>query len=190
MLRAIQFNDQSGRSTVKVHDESADNPLFINFYWIFAEKKVPELTRMGCHLPAKSPGILVSSLFTLSVLAMLGHLSQRERQGMLARYTERCIEVRFYQFGKLEFTAPTLSFRLIALFHSIIWLSYMQEQPRQTLLPGLKLSYDHPHLVTPPLENTRFSPFFDFTVLRPSGISRAACLAILKIGRNEFLKFD
>ena len=26
MLRAIQFNDQSGRSTVKVHDESADNP--------------------------------------------------------------------------------------------------------------------------------------------------------------------
>ena len=105
MLRAIQFNDQSGRSTVKVHDESADNPLFINFYWIFAEKKVPELTLMGCYLPAKSPGILVSSLFTLSVLAMLGHLSQRERQGMLARYTERCIEVRFYQFGKLEFTA-------------------------------------------------------------------------------------
>ena len=57
MLRAIQFNDQSGRSTVKVHDESADNPLFINFYWIFAEKKVPELTLMGCHLPAKLPGI-------------------------------------------------------------------------------------------------------------------------------------
>lgn len=24
--------------------------------------------------------------------------------------------------------------------------------------------------VTPPLENTRFSPFFDFTVLRPPGI--------------------
>ena len=86
--------------------------------------------------------------FTASVLAMLGHLSQRERQGMLARYTERCIEVRFYQFGKLEFTAPTLLFRLIALFHSIIWLSYMQEQSRQTLPPGLKLSYDHP--VFPP----------------------------------------
>ena len=57
MLRAIQFNDQSGRSTVKVHDESADNPLFINFYWIFVEKKVPELTLMGCHLPAKPSGI-------------------------------------------------------------------------------------------------------------------------------------
>ena len=57
MLRTIQFNDQSGRSTVKVHDESADNPLFINFYWIFAEKKVPELTLMGCHLPAKPSGI-------------------------------------------------------------------------------------------------------------------------------------
>ena len=57
MLRSIQFNDQSGRSTVKVHDESADNPLFINFYWIFVEKKVPELTLMGCHLPAKPSGI-------------------------------------------------------------------------------------------------------------------------------------
>ena len=67
MLRAIQFNDKSGRSAIKVH--------------------------------------LVWSLVTLSVLAALGHLSQRERQGMLARYTERCIKVRFYQFGKLEFTA-------------------------------------------------------------------------------------
>ena len=57
MLRAIQFNDQSGRSAVKVHDESADNPLFVNFYWIFAEKKIPELTFVGCHLPAKPSGI-------------------------------------------------------------------------------------------------------------------------------------
>ena len=57
MLRAIQFNDQSGRSTVKVHDESADNPLFVNFYWISAEKKIPELTLVGCHLPAKPSGI-------------------------------------------------------------------------------------------------------------------------------------
>ena len=56
MLRAIQFNDKSGRSAIKVH--------------------------------------LVWSLVTLSVLAALGHLSQGERQGMLARYTERCIEVR------------------------------------------------------------------------------------------------
>ena len=57
MLRAIQFNDQSGRSTVKVHNESADNPLFVNFYWIFAEEKIPELTLVGRHLPAKPPGI-------------------------------------------------------------------------------------------------------------------------------------
>ena len=48
MLRAIQFNDQSGRSAIKVH--------------------------------------LVWSLVSLSVLAALGHLSQGERQGMLARY--------------------------------------------------------------------------------------------------------
>ena len=58
MLRSIQFNDQSGASAVKVHNESTDNPLFVNFYWIFAEKKIPELTFMGCHLPAKPPGIL------------------------------------------------------------------------------------------------------------------------------------
>ena len=57
MLRAIQFNDQSGLSTVKVHDESADNPLLVNFYRIFAEKKIPELTFVGRHLPAKPPGI-------------------------------------------------------------------------------------------------------------------------------------
>ena len=57
MLRAIQFNDQSCRSAVKVHDESADNPLFVNFCWIFAEKKIPELTFMGRHLSAKPPGI-------------------------------------------------------------------------------------------------------------------------------------
>ena len=64
MLRAIQFNDKSGRSAIKVH--------------------------------------LVWSLFALSVLAALGHLSQWERQGMLARYTERCIAVRplsVRQFG-------------------------------------------------------------------------------------------
>ena len=34
-----------------------DNPLFANFYWIFAQKKIPELTFMGCHLPTKLPGI-------------------------------------------------------------------------------------------------------------------------------------
>ena len=44
MLRSIQFNDQAGRSAVKVHDESADNPLFVNLYRIFAQKKIPELT--------------------------------------------------------------------------------------------------------------------------------------------------
>ena len=49
--------------------------------------------------------LLVWSLVALSVLATLGHLSQRERQGMLARYAERCIEVCPYQFSKLEFTA-------------------------------------------------------------------------------------
>ena len=57
MLRAIQFNDQSGRSTVKIYDESADDPLFVDLYWIFAQKKIPELPFVGRHLPAKPPGI-------------------------------------------------------------------------------------------------------------------------------------
>ena len=57
MLRTVQFNDQFGRSAVKVHDEFADNPLSVNFYRIFSEKKIPELTFVGRHLPAKPPGI-------------------------------------------------------------------------------------------------------------------------------------
>jgi hypothetical protein len=41
MLRAIHFNDESGRSTVKVHDKSAYNPLFVNLQRIFAEEEIP-----------------------------------------------------------------------------------------------------------------------------------------------------
>ena len=43
MLGAIYFNNQLCRSTVKVHNEFADNSLFVNFYRIFAEKKIPKL---------------------------------------------------------------------------------------------------------------------------------------------------
>ena len=118
MLRTIYFDNQLCGSAVKIHDESADDPLFVNLYWVFAKKKIPELTFMGSHFPAKPPGIFqlavifrYGHIFTLSVLAALGHLSQRERQVSLSRlrrqlsqgesqvphpthYTERCIEVR------------------------------------------------------------------------------------------------
>ena len=47
MLRAIQFNDQSGRSAVKVHDESADNPLLVNLYRIFAQKRYQSFRSWG-----------------------------------------------------------------------------------------------------------------------------------------------
>ena len=48
------------------------------------------------------------------------HPDVYKRQGKGCSHgTPKGIEVRFYQFGKLEFTA---SFRLIALFNSIIWL--------------------------------------------------------------------
>ena len=54
MLRAIQFNDQLCRSTVKARDKSANDPLFINFYRIFAKKKIPKLAFMHSHLSAES----------------------------------------------------------------------------------------------------------------------------------------
>ena len=47
MLRPIQFNDQSGRSTVKVHDESADNPLFVNFTGYLRRKRYQSLRSWG-----------------------------------------------------------------------------------------------------------------------------------------------
>ena len=104
MLRAIQFNDKSGRSAVKVH-----------LVWSLVTLSV--LATLG-HLsqrerqdvfPGTSPLQALAALghlsqgerqdvfpgtFPLRALAALDHLSQRERQGMLARYTERCIEVR------------------------------------------------------------------------------------------------
>ena len=83
MLGAIHFNDQLCRCAIKIYNKSADNSLLVNFRWVFAEEKIPELAFMGHHFPAKPPGILqLASEYghiTLSVLASLGHLSQRER---------------------------------------------------------------------------------------------------------------
>ena len=50
--RTIQFNNQPGRSTIKIYDKSPDDSLFINLHRIFAEEKIPELSFVGCHLPA------------------------------------------------------------------------------------------------------------------------------------------
>ena len=69
MLGSVQFNDQSGRSAVKVHDESTDDSLFINLHRIFTEKKIPELAFMGRHFPAKPSGI-----FQLAVIFWYGHI--------------------------------------------------------------------------------------------------------------------
>ena len=91
MLRSIHFNDQSGRSAVKVYNESADNPLFVNLHRIFAQKKDTRAYVRVVSFPCGAAGhfligccLWVRSLFTLSVLAALGHLSHRERQGVLA----------------------------------------------------------------------------------------------------------
>ena len=102
MLGSIQCNDQSGRSAVKVHDESADDPLFVNFHRILAEKKIPELALVGCHFSAKPPGI-----FQLAVVFWYGHIlpspsslcSATSPKGRGKRHNKRttpkrCIDVR------------------------------------------------------------------------------------------------
>ena len=93
MLRAIQFNDQSGRSAIKVH-----------LVWSLVTLSV--LAALG-HLSQGERQDVFPGTSPLQALAALDHLSQRERQGMLARYTERCIEVR------------PLSFRQIGVYCSI-----------------------------------------------------------------------
>ena len=88
MLRAIQFNDKSGRSAIKVH-----------LVWSLVTLSV--LATLG-HLSQRERQDVFPGTSPLQALAVLGHLSQRERQGMPARYTERCIEVRplsVRQFG-------------------------------------------------------------------------------------------
>ena len=57
MLRTIYFDNQLCRSAVKIHDKSADDPLFVKLYRVFAKKAIPELTFMGSHFLAKQPGI-------------------------------------------------------------------------------------------------------------------------------------
>ncbi len=111
MLRAIQFNDQSGRSTVKVHDESADNPLFVNFYWIFAEKRYQSLRSWGV-ISLRSRRAFSNWVLSFGIVMVCPLRPRYARPPlpkgearMLARYTERCIEVCPYQFSKLEFTA-------------------------------------------------------------------------------------
>ena len=88
MLRAIQFNDKSGRSAIKVH-----------LVWSLVALSV--LAALG-HLSQGERQDVFTGTSPLQALAVPGHLSQGERQGMLARYTERCIEVRplsVRQFG-------------------------------------------------------------------------------------------
>ena len=88
MLRAIQFNDKSGRSAIKVH-----------LVWSLVTLSV--LATLG-HLSQRERQDVSPGTSPLRALATLGHLSQGERQGMLARYTESFIEVRplsVRQFG-------------------------------------------------------------------------------------------
>jgi len=86
MLRTIYFDNQLCRSAVKIYDKSANDPLLVNLYRVFAEKKIPDFAFMGSHFPAKPPGIFQLAVIfwyghvALSVLTTLGHLSQRESQ--------------------------------------------------------------------------------------------------------------
>ena len=68
MLGAIHFNDQLCRCAIKIYNKSADDSLFVNFRWVFAEEKIPQLAFMGCHFSAKPPGIL-----QLAIIFWHGH---------------------------------------------------------------------------------------------------------------------
>ena len=57
VLRTIQFNHQLCGSAVEIYNESPNNPLFVYFYWIFSQKKIPQFSFMGCHIPSKTSGI-------------------------------------------------------------------------------------------------------------------------------------
>ena len=58
MLRSIQFNDQSGGSAVKVHNESTDNPLFVNFLLDICGEKDTRAYVHGVSSPCEAAGIL------------------------------------------------------------------------------------------------------------------------------------
>ena len=47
MLRSIYFDNQLCRSAVKIHNESADDPLFVNLYRVFAKKRYQSLRSWG-----------------------------------------------------------------------------------------------------------------------------------------------
>ena len=105
VLRTIQFNNQLGRSTIKVCDKSPDDSLFINLHRIFAEEKIPELSFVGVislrNRRAFSSWLLSFGMVIFYPLSRLRRqLSQRESQvSLVTHYTRRCIEVRFYLFG-------------------------------------------------------------------------------------------
>ena len=69
MLGTIHLNDQLCRCTIKIYNKSADDSLFVNFRWVFAEEKIPQLAFMGRHFPAKPPGI-----FQLAIIFWYGHI--------------------------------------------------------------------------------------------------------------------
>ena len=69
MLRTVHFDNQLCRSAVKIHDKSANNPLFVNLCRVFAEKKILELAFIGSHFPAKPPGV-----FQLAIVFWYGHI--------------------------------------------------------------------------------------------------------------------
>ena len=105
MPGSISFDNRRCWGTVKVHDKSANDPLLINFHRVFEEKEIPELVLMVSHFLAEPQGIfgwLLSFgrvMWTLSVLASLGHISQRKRQETYpTHFTRRCMEVRPYVF--------------------------------------------------------------------------------------------
>ena len=43
MLRAVQFNNQSCFRAVKIYHKRFNDPLFVDFYWVGAQKAKPKV---------------------------------------------------------------------------------------------------------------------------------------------------
>ncbi len=53
--QSIHFDHQMCRCTVKIHNKRFDDPLFIDFYRIILQKRIPKLSFLRGHFSSQIP---------------------------------------------------------------------------------------------------------------------------------------
>lgn len=143
MLRAIYFDNQLCRSAVKVHNKFADDSLFVNFYRIFPEKKIPELALMGV-ISLRSRRAFSNWLLSFGIVIFLP--SQSASPPALPKGEPRAVpntlrrkayrSAPLHLLGKLGFiNLNAFSLIEIMLFyhHQVIALLFLTHNDEQTL---------------------------------------------------------